>query len=127
MEELNNEAIDSALILENRLKERVTQIVERVVINIVGKEIHAALEREKTAMMTEMTLAIGKSLQFIEKEGRKPLWESTAEEFGFEPKMLDAGGMLGVKQVDLPTASPVKSEGYPDHNVELPNALQKQS
>jgi hypothetical protein len=76
MEDISQEAVDSALILENKLKERVHAIVERVVVNIVGEEIHAAIEREKQAMMTEITLSIGKALQSIEKDGRVPLWET---------------------------------------------------
>ena len=125
MEELNQEAIDAALILEEKLKDRVKNIVEQVVINIVGKEIHAAIDREKAAMMTDMTLAIGKSLQFIEKEGRKPLWESTPEEFGFELGDLNTNH-LSERRLRM-SNSPVKSEGLSDHNLELPDAIQKQS
>jgi hypothetical protein len=122
MEELNQEAIDSALILENRLQERVSKVVERVVINIVGREIHEALNREKQALLTEIVMAVGKSLQVIEREGRKPLWESTPEEFGLDREALNSTGMsvIGHK-------SPVKSDGLREHDLELNHALQEQS
>jgi len=92
MEDISQEAVDSALILENKLKERVHAIVERVVVNIVGREIHAAIEREKQAMMTEITLSIGKALQSIEKDGRVPLWETNPYDTNipdFIPSMED--------------------------------------
>jgi hypothetical protein len=123
--ELNQEAVDSALILENRLQERVTSMVERVVINIVGKEIHEALNREKQALLTEIIMTVGKSLQVIEREGRKPLWEATPEEFGFTPKELSSH-MIG-RNIDEKRASPVQSEGEPPHQLELDYALQEQS
>ena len=109
MEELDQAAIDSALILEDKLKERVARIVEKVVVNVVGKEIHAAIDREKQAMMTEITLSIGKALQSIEKDGRVPLWESN-------PYVTD-----------IPDFIPVKTDGEPIPTVEINYALQKQS
>lgn len=123
--ELNQEAVDSALILENRLQERVAKIVEKVVVNIVGKEIHEALNREKQALLTEIIMTVGKSLQVIEKEGRKPLWEATPEEFGFTPKELTSHMIGG--NIDEKRASPVQSEGEPPHQLELNYALQEQS
>ena len=123
--ELNQEAVDSALILENRLQERVAKIVEKVVVNMIGKEIHAALNKEKQALLTEIIMTVGKSLQVIEKEGRKPLLEATPEEFGFKPQELNSH-MIGNK-VDEKRASPVQSEGEPPHQLELNYALQEQS
>ena len=109
MEELDQAAIDSALILEDKLKERVARIVEKVVVNVVGKEIHAAIDREKQAMMTEITLSIGKALQSIEKDGRVPLWESNP--YG----------------TDIPDFIPVNTDGEPIPTGEINYALQKQS
>ena len=109
MEELDNQAIDSALILEDRLKERVSKIVERIVINIVGREIHAAIEREKTAMMTEITLSVGKALQSIEKDGRVPLWESNPF------------------ATNMPDFIPANADGEPIKIVGMEDAIQEQS
>ena len=109
MSELDNQALDAALILEDKLKERVSRIVEKVVINIVGREIHAAIEREKAAMITEITLSIGKALQSIEKDGRKPLWDSKPEDFGLDNMSLNTHNL---------------GESPP---LELDNAIQEQS
>jgi hypothetical protein len=89
MNAMTNEETDTALILEGELKRRVNEIVERVVINIVGKVIHEELNKYKNEMLMEITIAVGKSLQVIEREGRKPLWEATPEEFGLTAEQLN--------------------------------------
>jgi hypothetical protein len=81
MNAMTDQETDTALILENELQRRVSGIVERVVVNMVGKIIQQELNKYKTEMMMEVSIAIGKSLQVIENEGRKPLWEATPEEF----------------------------------------------
>lgn len=73
---METEAVDSALILENELKKRVHAIVERTVINIVGKVIHEELNKYKAKMMLEVAVSVGKMLRSVEADGRKPLWES---------------------------------------------------
>lgn len=107
--ELDNQALNAALILEEKLEERVKVIVQSVVVNIIGKEIHAAIEREKTAMMTEITLSIGKALQSIEKDGRVPLWE------------------INPFATNIPDFIPVKAEGEPIEIVGIENAIQEPS
>ena len=109
MEQIDIQALDAALILEDKLKERVHKIVERIVINIVGKEIHAAIDREKEAMMTEITLSIGKALQSIEKDGRVPLWETNPF------------------ATSIPDFIPVSAEGEPIKIVGIENAIQEPS
>jgi hypothetical protein len=89
-EHMENEALDAALILEDELKRRVHAIVERVVINIVGKVIHEELNKYKAEMMLEVSIAVGKMLQVVENEGRKPLWEATPEEFGLTHEELNS-------------------------------------
>ena len=84
-----NEETDTALILENELKRRVNEIVERVVINIVGKVIHEELNKYKSEMLLEISISVGKMLKVIENEERKPLWESTPEEFGLTREELN--------------------------------------
>jgi hypothetical protein len=86
---MTNEETDAALILENELKRRVNEVVERVVINIVGKVIHEELNKYKSEMMLEVALSVGKMLRVVENEGRKPLWESTPEEFGLTHEELN--------------------------------------
>jgi hypothetical protein len=98
-----NEETDTALILENELKRRVNEVVERIVVNIVGKIIHEELNKYKAEMMMEISIAVGKSLQVIENEGRKPLWEATPEEFGLTREELNT------------------------HNIGNPHAIRKQT
>ena len=107
MEELKQEAIDSALILENKLKERVKAVVDIVVAKVVAREVKRYFEDEKQAMMAEITLAIGKALQSIEKDGRVPLWEANPYE------------------TDIPNFIPLKGEGEPIKTVEINHAVQK--
>jgi hypothetical protein len=73
-----NEETDTALILENELKRRVGAIVERVVVNMVGKIIHEELNKYKNEMLLEVAVSVGKMLRAIEEDGRKPLWENDA-------------------------------------------------
>jgi hypothetical protein len=97
-------AVDSALVLENRLKERVEKLVEKVVINIVGREIHAALEREKQALMMEIAVTIGKTMLHSDNESRRPLWESKPEEFGFDSKDLNTHNLSNNPPLELDNA-----------------------
>ena len=90
MNEMTNQEIDTALILENELKRRVHEIVERVIVNTVGKIIHQELSQYKAEMLMEVSLSIGKMLRVIEQEGRKPLWEATPEEFGLTKEDLNS-------------------------------------
>lgn len=73
---MTNEETDTALILENELKRRVKEVVERVVVNMVGKIIHEELNKYKSEMMLEVAVSVGKMLRVVEQEGRKPLWEN---------------------------------------------------
>jgi hypothetical protein len=77
MNQMTNQETDTALILEGELKRRVKEVVERVVVNMVGKIIHEELDKYKSEMMLEVAVSVGKMLRGIEEEGRKPLWENT--------------------------------------------------
>ncbi len=92
MEELDQAAVDSAIILEGRIRERVEKEVEyalnRTLRKAVVAEVHKAIQEEKHNMMMEITVAIGKAMRASEREERKPLWESKPEDFG-----LDAGDL----------------------------------
>jgi hypothetical protein len=93
MNQMTNEETDTALILENELKRRVNEVVERVVVNTVGKIIHDELNKYKSEMMMEISIAIGKSLKVVAEENRKPLWEATPEEFGLTREELNKSDM----------------------------------
>jgi len=88
MEDQQN--IDSMLLLEGKLQERVNNLigknVERTVINIIGRQIQEAVQREKEEMMLEIAIKVGQMLKVVDKDERRPLWESTPEEF----KLTDA-------------------------------------
>ena len=88
MNAMTNEETDTALILEDELKRRVNEVVERVVVNMVGKIIQDELNKYKTAMMLEISINVGKMLRVVDGENRKPLWESKPEDFGFDHKEL---------------------------------------
>ena len=79
---MTNEETDAALILEGELKRRVKEIIEKTVINMVGKVIHEELNKYKNEMLMEVCVAVGKTMRVAENENRKPLWEATPEEFG---------------------------------------------
>ena len=85
---MTNEEIDTALILEGELKRRVNEVVERVVVNMVGKIIQDELNKYKAAMLMEVSINVGKMLRVVDGENRKPLWESKPEDFNFDHKEL---------------------------------------
>ena len=103
MNAMTNQETDTALILENELKRRVNdvveRVVERVVVNIVGKIIHQELNKYKAEMIMEVSLSVGKMLHVIEKEGRKPLWEATPEEFGLTHEELNRSSIRRLDDV----------------------------
>lgn len=76
MEEFDNEALDTALTLEEGLKERCRSIVTPIAYQLVRAEVASALKDEKQAMAMEIAITVGKILAASEKEGRKPLWET---------------------------------------------------
>jgi hypothetical protein len=92
-QQMPNDEIDTAIILEGEIKRRVEQIVEKVVVNMVGKIIHEELNKYKSEMLMEVSINVGKMLRVVENEGRKPLWESTPEEFGITREELNRSHM----------------------------------
>lgn len=79
--------VDMALILEGRIKERVNEVlqpmVDRTVVNIIGKEIDRVWEEHKHKMMMEIAVTVGKIIGEAHDDNHKPLWEYKPEEFGF--------------------------------------------
>ena len=88
------------------------EVVEKVIVNTVGKIVHQELDKYKTEMMTEIILTVGKTLRVIDNEGRKPLWEATPEEFGLTSEALNTHAMTPVRNA------------Y--NNLEESNALREQ-
>ena len=97
-QQMPNDEIDTALILEGELKRRVAEVVEKVVVNMVGKIIHQELNKYKAEMLMEVCIAVGKTMQVIENEGRAPLWESTPEEFGLTHEELNRSSMRNLEE-----------------------------
>ena len=92
-QQMPNDEVDTAIILEGEIKRRVEQVVAKVVVNMVGKIIHEELNKYKAEMLMEVSINVGKMLRVVENEGRKPLWESTPEEFGITREELNRSHM----------------------------------
>ena len=67
-QQMPNEEIDTAIILEGEIKRRVAQVVEKVVVNMVGKIIHEELNKYKAEMLMEVSINVGKMLRVVENE-----------------------------------------------------------
>lgn len=115
MNEMTNQETDTALILENELKRRVREVVQGIVGDIVRKEMREEFAKQKECMLMEVSIAVGKNLQVIENEGRKPLWEATPEEFGLTSGELNSHAMTPIRNA------------YKNLEKELPDALREQT
>lgn len=118
-QQLPNDEVDTALILEGELKRRVNEIVhrtvEKIIVNMVGKIIQDELAKYKAETLMEVSINVGKMLQMVENEKRKPLWESTPEEFGLTKGELNSHAITPMKNA------------YNNLNKELPNAIREQT
>ena len=99
MNQMTNQETDTALILENELKRRVQDVVGQIAYDIVRKEMREEFRKQKEAMLMEISIAIGKNLRLIENEGRKPLWESTPEEFGLTSAIFNTSHIEPAKEI----------------------------
>ena len=99
MEELDQAAVDSAIILENRIRERIREELRHVLDSTVRQQVNEILRREKGSLVMEVTASINQMLRgFIEQE-RKPLWESTPEEFGLKHEDLNRSSIRRLDDV----------------------------
>lgn len=89
MNEMTNQETDTALILENELKRRVEEVVRKSVGPIIREEVRKIFIEQKDSMLMEVSISVGKTLQTIENEGRRPLWEFNPEEFGLTREDLN--------------------------------------
>ena len=94
MTQMTNPETDTALILENELKRRVTEVLGPLVHKVVEERMRKEFTMQKANMLMEISISVGKMLRVVEEEGRNPLWEATPEEFGLTAKDLNTH-MLG--------------------------------
>lgn len=93
MEEFDQAAVDSALILEGQIKQRVETLVSKA----LSKDLPAFIRTEmaelfgvqKERMLMEIAIMVGKTIKLAEDENRKPLWETDLSNFGIERKTLE--------------------------------------
>ena len=91
--ENKDQAVDMAVILEGRIKERVdetvTRLLEPIVRRVVSEYMTSRFTAEKDKMLLEIATTMGKILGQAQEENRKPLWEYTPEELNLTPDMLE--------------------------------------
>ena len=92
-QQMPNDEVDTALILEGELRRRVKEVARTVVREEVKAQIDALFMEKKAEMLMEVCLAVGKTLRVIENEGRAPLWEAKPEEFGLTHEELNRSHM----------------------------------
>ena len=93
MEELDQAAVDSAIILENKIRERIREELKYILDATVREQVNKMFREQKGSLVMEVTASINQMLRsFIEQE-RKPLWESTPEEFGLTHEELNRSTM----------------------------------
>ena len=84
-----NDEVDTAIILEGEIRRRVREVATTVVREEVARQMGVLFAEQKAKMMMEISINIGKMLNLIEKEDRKPLWEASPEEFGLTREELN--------------------------------------
>jgi hypothetical protein len=100
---MTNEETDTALILEGELKRRVTEVLGQIVHNVVRREMQTQFAEQKSNMLMEISIAVGKMMRVMEEEGRNPLWEANPAEFG------------------------LTREDFNTHSIGNPNAIREQT
>ena len=117
---METQAIDSALLLENELKRRVKEIVTAQIEEALVKHVGGIIRQEKEALIFEIATGVGKIIRLAEEEGRKPLWQTTPEEFGLTREELNRS------HLSRPTQIP--NEWLPQElTKEIDDAVRKQT
>ena len=98
MTQMTNQETDTALILENELTRRVKEVVRGIVKDVVAEQMREEFAKQKESMLMEVSITVGKHLRLIENEGRKPLWESTPEEFGLTSAIFNTSHIEPAKE-----------------------------
>ena len=81
---------------DSKLSRFIGNLIERTVVNAIGKTVHEELDKYKEQMIMEICIAVGRTIQVADKEGRAPLWETDLTEFGLTKEQLNSH-MLGDK------------------------------
>jgi hypothetical protein len=74
----------------NKLNVFMNGFIERTVVNAIGKAVHEELDKYKQEMIMEICLAVGRTIQVADKQGRAPLWETDPTEFGLDKAELNS-------------------------------------
>jgi hypothetical protein len=89
---MENQEIDTALILEGELKRRVHEVVDarfaEKIIPFVDQAFEKRFAKEKERMIMEIAMTVGKVIGLAAEENRKPLWESKPEDFGMTDEIF---------------------------------------
>jgi len=88
-QQMPNDEVDTAIILEGEIRRRVREVATTVVRDEVARQMGMLFAEQKAKMMMEISINIGKMLNLVQKEDRKPLWESTPDEFGLTHEELN--------------------------------------
>jgi predicted transcriptional regulator len=96
--EITQEGLDSAILLENRIRERIREETNHILKELVASEVRKLFLDHKGVLLMEITTSINQMLRGFIDEKRKPLWESTPEELGLSRDDLNKH-MLG-KDID---------------------------
>jgi len=75
---------------DTALNSFVKDLIKGAVVNTIGKTVHEELDKYKQEMIMEICIAVGKTMQVIDKEGRKPLWETDPKDFGLGHEELNS-------------------------------------
>jgi hypothetical protein len=107
---MENQEIDTALILEGELKRRVYEVVDarfaEKIIPFVADAFEKRFAKEKERLIMEVAMTVGKVIGIAAEENRKPLWESKPEDFGlnrsdFAPHGLQPNERTGaIKEIN---------------------------
>jgi hypothetical protein len=117
---METQAIDSALLLEGELKRRVKEIVTAQIEEALVKHVGGIIRQEKEALIFEIATGVGKIIRLAEEEGRKPLWQTTPEEFGLTKEELNRS------HISRPTQ--IQNEWLPQElTKEIDDAIRKQT
>ena len=87
---ITNRAVAKSLLLEVLAEDDVTinNLFASKFYPIVKEAVKKELAAHQESMMLEIAIKLGEILRLSERDGRKPLWESRAEEFGLSPSDL---------------------------------------
>lgn len=72
---MTNQEVDTALLLEDALKQRVEKVTRGILRSEVHRLVDEYILKQKNDMMMEISLKVGQMLRGIAEENRTPLWE----------------------------------------------------